>query len=161
MLMLPFLLLGAPSAQAADGPLMVAPPPLSSPSFGSCYNPGGQPVFRLTVVNKSAGDAYIAYDIYGKANSFVKLGLFQAGETKVFPVSEEGTLRKFISDDNTQWQQKSGTHVLSIAGHTANHLLCKGSASVCKFDDTNANGVQKMRMRRQSAAGRWMSSPST
>jgi hypothetical protein len=41
-----------------------------------------------------------------------------------------------------QWQQKGGTHVLSVAGHTANNLLCKGSVSACKFNDLNGNGVQ-------------------
>ncbi|MFN3982838.1 MAG: SdrD B-like domain-containing protein, partial [Caldilinea sp.] len=116
-------------------------PTLTGPSFGSCYNPETQ-VFKLTVVNKASIAAYIGYDIYGQANSFVNLGRFEAGETKVFTVAQEGTLRKFISYDGQQWQQKGGTHVLSVAGHIANNLLCKGSVSACKFDDKNANGVQ-------------------
>ncbi|MCL4830020.1 MAG: hypothetical protein KJZ95_21875, partial [Caldilinea sp.] len=116
-------------------------PTLTGPSFGSCYNPEAQ-VFKLTVVNKASIAAYIGYDIYGQANSFVNLGRFEAGETKVFTVAQEGVLRKFISYDGQQWQQKGGTHVLSVAGHTANNLLCKGSVSACKFDDKNANGVQ-------------------
>ncbi|MCB0022970.1 MAG: hypothetical protein KDD91_08030, partial [Caldilinea sp.] len=116
-------------------------PSLPGPSFGSCYNPVTR-LFRLTVVNKAEVPAYIGYDIYGQGNSFVNLGSFAAGETKTFEVVQEGTLRKYISADGRKWTQKGGTHVLSIAGHTANNLLCKGSVEACKFQDDNANGIQ-------------------
>ena len=117
-------------------------PSLPGPSFGSCYNPDTQ-IFRLTAVNKAEAPAYIGYDIYGKANSFVSLGSFAAGESKTVNGAQEGTLRKYISADGQNWTQKGGTHVLSVAGHTASSLLCKGSIEACKFQDDNANGIQE------------------
>lgn len=99
-------------------------PTLVGPSFGSCWSQSNQR-FELTVVNKASIPAYIGYDIYRSTNSFRNLGRFDVGQRSVFTVTQEGTLRKYISaNGQTNWQQLGGTHTLNIAGHIANGYLC-------------------------------------
>ena len=118
--------MAAPDAEVA--PACTTPlPTLVGPSFGSCWSPTRQ-LFELTVVNKAPMPAYIGYDIYRVWNSFRNLGRFQVGERSVFTVTQEGTLRKFISaDGRTNWQQLGGTHTLNIAGHIAHGYICPES----------------------------------
>ena len=91
-------------------PACVAPQPtLVGPSFGSCWSPTRQ-LFELTVVNRAPMAAYIGYDIYRVWNSFTNLGRFDVGQRSVFTVTQEGTLRKYISaNGRTNWLQ-TGRH---------------------------------------------------
>lgn len=113
------------SAEPELAPACTDPPPtLVGPSFGSCWSPTNR-WFELTVVNKALIPAHIGYDIYRSANSFRKLGRFDVGQRSVFTVTQEGTLRKYISaNGQTNWQQLGGTHTLDIAGHIAHGYLC-------------------------------------
>lgn len=76
------------------------------------------------MVNKASIPAYIGYDIYRSTNSFRNLGRFDVGQRSVFTVTQEGTLRKYISANSSQWRQLGGAHTLNIAGHIANGYLC-------------------------------------
>jgi uncharacterized repeat protein (TIGR01451 family) len=113
------------STEPELAPACVDPSPtLTGPSFGSCWSQSKQ-WFELTVVNKASIPAYIGYDIYKVTNSFRNLGRFDVGQNSVFTVTQEGTLRKYISaDGRTNWQQLGGTHVLNIAGHISKGYLC-------------------------------------
>jgi uncharacterized repeat protein (TIGR01451 family) len=113
------------STEPELAPACVDPlPTLVGPSFGSCWSVSNR-WFELTVVNKASIPAYIGYDIYRVTSSFRNLGRFDVGQRSVFTVTQEGTLRKYISaDGRTNWQQLGGTHTLNIAGHIANGYLC-------------------------------------
>lgn len=106
-------------------PACTEPPSLVGPSFGSCWSPNNQ-WFELTVVNRASIPAYIGYDIYRVRDSWRNLGRFDAGQRQVFIVTQEGTLRKYISaDGQSNWLQLGGTHTLNIAGHIAKGYLCE------------------------------------
>lgn len=119
------------STEPELAPACVDPSPtLVGPSFGSCWNVS-RGWFELTVVNKASIPAYIGYDIYRVSNSFRNLGRFDVGQRSVFTVTQEGTLRKYISaDGNTNWQQLGGTHTLNVAGHIAKGYLCPEEPTV-------------------------------
>lgn len=119
------------STEPELAPACVDPSPtLVGPSFGSCWNATRQ-WFELTVVNKASIPAYIGYDIYRVSNSFRNLGRFDVGQRSVFTVTQEGTLRKYISaNGETNWQQLGGTHTLNIAGHISKGYLCPEEPTV-------------------------------
>ena len=118
-------------ADAVVAPACTTPQPtLVGPSFGSCWSPTRR-LFELTVVNKAPMPAYIGYDIYRVWNSFRNLGRFDVGQRSVFTVTQEGTLRKYISaDGRTNWLQLGGTHTLNIAGHLAHGYICPETVTI-------------------------------
>ena len=91
--------------------------------------------YRLSVYN-GGGPGYIGYDVYGKPNSFVNLGWFNSGETKVVYLdvgNESWTIRKMASLDGVNWIYKDGTHTANRSKPSSmwcwNIIGCPGDVS--------------------------------